>query len=36
MSFVDDTLSSVFGSEREISKKTAKQLEVFLKFSMTL
>lgn len=26
MSFVDDTLSSVFGSEREISKQTARHL----------
>ena len=36
MSFVDDTLSSVFGAEREISKQMANNLEVFLKFSMIL
>ena len=36
MSFVDDTLSSVFGAEREISKQMANNLEIFLKFSMTL
>ena len=36
MSFVDDTISSVLGNEREISKQTAKDLEVFLKFSMIL
>lgn len=36
MSFVDDTLSSVFGNEREISKQAARHLEAFLKFSMIL
>lgn len=36
MSFVDDTLSSVFGNEREVSKQAAKHLEAFLKFSMIL
>jgi hypothetical protein len=36
MSCVDDTLSSVFGSEREVSRQAARDLEMFLKFSMIL
>lgn len=36
MSFVDDTLSSVFGCEKEISRENAKDLEHFLKFTMIL
>jgi hypothetical protein len=37
MSFVDDTLSSVFGGpDKEISKQNAKAVENFLTFSMII
>jgi hypothetical protein len=36
ISLIDDTISSVIGSEREITRQAARDLELFLKFSMIL
>lgn len=36
ISLIDDTISSVMGNEKEISKQAARDLEIFLKFSMIL
>ncbi len=37
MSFVDDTMTTLFrGHEKEISKRSAYALEVFIKFSLIL
>lgn len=36
ISLIDDTISSVMGADREISKQAARDIELFLKFSMIL
>lgn len=36
ISFIDDTISSMIGTDREISGQTARDIELFLKFSMIL
>lgn len=37
MTFVDDTISSVFGGpDKEISKQNAKAVENFLNFTLTI
>jgi hypothetical protein len=36
ISLIDDTISSVMGTEREITRQSARDLEIFLKLSMML
>lgn len=36
ISLIDDTITSVMGSEREITRQSARDLEIFLKLSMML